>query len=117
MLWPRHFLAFLAAALLCGRSIGAQEWHSENGFRWTDLKVPQEGKTGFKLLSPDETGIHFTNTLDERTGEANRVLFNGTGVAGGDNDNDGLPDLYFCSLNGNNALYKNLGGFRFKDVT
>jgi hypothetical protein len=25
--------------------------------------------------------------------------------------------LYFCSLSGHNALYKNLGGFKFKDVT
>src|SRR5205823_5573138 len=54
---------------------------------------------------------------DFRTGESNRVLFNGSGVALGDYDNDGLPDIYFCSLNGNNALYKNLGGWRFKDVT
>src|SRR5437879_4893342 len=105
MLRPRHFLALLAATFLFAQAITAQEWRSESGFRWTDLAVPPGGKTGFKLLSPDETGIHFTNTLDERTGEANRVLFNGSGVAVGDYDNDGLPDLYFCSLNGHNALY------------
>src|ERR1044071_516832 len=93
------------------------EWHQENGFRWAELKVPKEGKTGFKLLSPEETGINFTNTLDLRAGEANRVLFNGSGVALGDFNNDGLPDIYFCSLNGHNALYQNLGGLRFKDVT
>jgi hypothetical protein len=99
----------------CGGS--ERDWHQENSFRWADLNVPSQGNTGFRLLSPDETGIHFTNTLDEHIGEANRVLFNGSGVAVGDFDNDGLPDLYFCSLNGRNALYKNLGGFRFKDVT
>jgi len=38
-------------------------------------------------------------------------------LAIGDFDNDGLPDIYFCSLNGQNALYQNLGGMRFKDVT
>jgi hypothetical protein len=92
-------------------------WHQENGFRWAELNVPGVGKTGFKLLSPEETGITFSNTLDERTGEANRVLFNGSGVAVGDFDNDGLPDIYFCSLNGSNALYKNLGGMKFRDVT
>jgi enediyne biosynthesis protein E4 len=92
-------------------------WHEEGSFRWKDLAVLPGGKTGFRLLSPEETGILFTNTLDEQTGEANRVLFNGSGVAVGDVDNDGLPDLYFCSLNGRNALYKNLGDFRFKDVT
>ncbi|HZR18821.1 MAG TPA: FG-GAP-like repeat-containing protein [Verrucomicrobiae bacterium] len=79
--------------------------------------MPAEGRTGFRLLAPEQTGIYFTNTLDERTGEANRVLFNGSGVAVGDFDNDGLPDLYLCSLDGRNALYKNLGGMKFKDVT
>src|SRR5882672_9648299 len=93
------------------------EWHQESGFRWAELSVPKGGKTGFKLLPPGETGVDFTNTLDLRTGEANRVLFNGSGVALGDYNNDGLPDIYFCSLNGHNALYQNLGGMRFKDVT
>src|SRR5579862_664230 len=79
-------------------------WHDEGSFRWANLNVPPRGKTGFRLLLPNETGIYFTNTLDERTGEANRVLSNGSGVAVGDFDNDGLPDLYFCSLNGKNAL-------------
>src|SRR5882724_8714783 len=96
---------------------GETKWQQENGFRWAELKVPPEGKTGFTLLSPAQTGINFSNTLDELTGEANRVLFNGSGVAVGDYDGDGLPDIYFCSLNGGNALYRNLGGWRFKDVT
>ena len=79
--------------------------------------MPSGGRTGFHLLPPEETGISFTNTLDLRAGEANRVLFNGSGVAVGDYNNDGLPDIYFCSLNGHNTLYQNLGGLRFKDVT
>ena len=107
----------LAALAGWNRCPAGEKWHEETGFRWADLQVPSGGKTGFRLLTPDETGIYFTNTLDQRTGEANRVLFNGSGVAVGDIDNDGLPDLFFCSLNGNNALYKNLGGFKFKDVT
>jgi hypothetical protein len=109
-----HFCFLLILTSLCP---GAQTWHDEGAFRWADLPVPTQGKTGFRLLSPEETGIYFTNTLDHRTGEANRVLFNGSGVAVGDFDNDGLPDLYFCSLSGGNALYKNLGGMKFKDVT
>src|SRR5206468_638792 len=95
----------------------SEQWHQGKGYSWASLNVPAGGKTGFKLLPPEETGINFTNTLDLRAGEANRVLFNGSGVAVGDFDDDGLPDLYFCSLNGHNALYKNLGAMRFKDVT
>src|SRR5258708_29232221 len=114
--YPPFLLIFgcCFAALVCP---AAQDWHQESGYRWAELKVPAGGKTGFKLLTPDQTGIAFTNTLDLRAGEANRVVFNGSGVAIGDYDNDGLPDIYLCSLNGRNALYKNLGGMRFKDVT
>src|SRR6267142_3200266 len=113
----RAFILILATAFASFRCAAQTEWHSENGFRWAELKVPLHGKTGFKLLPPQETGILFTNTLDLHTGEANRVLFNGSGLALGDYDNDGLPDIYLCSLNGRNALYKNLGGIHFKDVT
>ena len=34
-----------------------------------------------------------------------------------DTDNDGLPDVYFISTNGQNRLYKNLGGLKFADIT
>ncbi|MBV9183313.1 MAG: CRTAC1 family protein [Acidobacteria bacterium] len=40
----------------------------------------------------------------------------GMGVAVGDYDNDGLPDIYVTGY-GHNALYHNLGGCRFQDVT
>src|SRR5262245_50941780 len=92
-------------------------WHAETGFRWASLNLPKQGKTGFTLLAPEQTGVTFTNSLEEQAGAANRVLYNGSGVAVGDYENDGLPDIYFCSLNGMNALYKNLGNWRFKDVT
>src|SRR6267142_3369698 len=110
-------LLILMGGLEVVTCVAGSEWHQEKGFRWVELPLPKEGKTGFKLLSPKETGINFTNTLELRAGEANRVLFNGSGVAVGDYNNDGLPDIYFCSLNGHNALYQNLGGMRFKEVT
>ena len=116
---PARLLASCALILLAGQTIAAAdpEWHSAPGCRWRQLPVAATGKTGFTLLSPEQTGITFTNILDERTGEANRVLFNGSGVAVGDYDGDGLADIYLCSLNGSNALYKNLGGWKFRDVT
>jgi len=40
----------------------------------------------------------------------------GMGVAIGDFNNDGLPDIYVTGY-GHNVLYQNLGGCRFKDVT
>src|SRR6185436_6475731 len=35
----------------------------------------------------------------------------------GDIDNDGLPDLYFSSNLGSNRLYRNLGNYKFEDIT
>src|ERR1700690_940720 len=98
-------------------SFAQPQWHQEKDFRWAELPVPHEGKAGFTLLPPEQTGIHFTNELDEHAIAANRLLANGSGVAVGDFDNDGLPDIYFCSLSGHNRLYKNLGNWHFKDVT
>src|ERR1041384_1543846 len=43
--------------------------------------------------------------------------YNGGGVAVGDVNNDGLPDLYFTSNLGANRLYLNRGNYRFEDVT
>jgi hypothetical protein len=40
----------------------------------------------------------------------------GMGVAVGDYDNDGLPDIYVTGYGGN-ALYRNLGNCKFEDVT
>lgn len=69
------------------------------------------------MLSPSSTGILFTNFLSEERYRANQVLLNGSGVAAGDVDGDGWCDLYFCRLEGPNALYRNLGDWRFEDIT
>ena len=42
---------------------------------------------------------------------------NGSGVAAGDIDGDGRCDLYFCGLEQGNRLYRNLGEWRFEDIT
>ena len=112
-------LALLPAGLLAAEPARGDDrvWHAENGFRWASLEVAPGGQPGFKLLPPAQTGIFFTNELDEWKGESNRVLFNGSGLAVGDFDHDGRPDIYFCSLQGQNRLYKNLGGWKFQDVT
>lgn len=74
----------------------------------------------FELLPASKSGIRFQNTLSE-TEELNILdylyFYNGGGVAMGDINNDGLPDLYFTSNQGSNKLYLNKGNLKFKDIT
>ncbi len=97
--------------------IALPEWHQEEGYRWAELTLPDQGNTGFALLPSEETGINFVNVLTDQETTTNRILMIGSGVAIGDYNNDGWPDLYFARLNGDNVLYKNLGDWKFEDVT
>ncbi len=92
------------------------DWKQEHGFRSAPLAVPPGGRTGFTLVEPSSSGVTFTNHLADRTVANNRVYENGSGVALGDVDGDGLCDIYFCRLEGPNALYRNLGNWRFEEV-
>jgi len=74
----------------------------------------------FTLLDPSVTGVQFKNQLLEDYHYNNfsfEYMYNGGGVAVGDVNNDGLPDLYFSSSRLANKLFLNLGNFKFVDVT
>ncbi len=92
-------------------------WQEGPGFRRRSLSVPAAGRTGFSTLPASKTGIAFTNHLSQARYLANVNLLNGSGVALGDYDGDGLCDLYLCRLEGPNVLYRNRGNWRFADVT
>jgi hypothetical protein len=110
--------AWLLWALLAVAGQAAElSWHSDIGCRWAELPVPKTGKTGFMRLNGAETGVLFTNVLTDERGIANRNLLSGAGVAAGDVDGDGWCDLYFCGLDNANALYRNLGNWKFEDIT
>jgi hypothetical protein len=47
----------------------------------------------------------------------NQILENGAGVALGDVDGDGWCDVFLCGSQRPSALFRNLGGWRFEDVT
>ncbi|ADV48309.1 FG-GAP repeat protein [Cellulophaga algicola DSM 14237] len=74
----------------------------------------------FKNPTPEETNILFTNTLTE-TDDVNILdylyFYNGGGVAIGDINNDGLPDIYLSGNQVKNKLYLNKGKLVFEDIT
>jgi enediyne biosynthesis protein E4 len=81
---------------------------------------PNRNQTLFTLLDKDSTGIRFENTVaDGRLDNSFlfRNFYNGGGVAVGDINNDGLPDIFFTSNMGSNKLYLNKGNFKFEDIT
>src|SRR5581483_3869770 len=75
----------------------------------------------FELLDSAKTGINFNNKLSDEDypGILNYLYFyNGGGVAIGDINNDGLPDIFFTSnKKGGNKLYLNKGNYQFEDIT
>jgi enediyne biosynthesis protein E4 len=80
------------------------------------------GATMFKVLSAQETGIVTENRYSDPKmwAERHRELelgSVGTGVAIGDYDNDGRPDIFVVSKTEGSHLFRNLGGWKFEEVT
>ena len=93
------------------------EWNGTETIGWLDVDPTGESKPGFDTLPSGESGVDFSNSLKSESAVTNQILMNGSGVATGDFDGDGWVDLYFCGLDTPNKLFRNLGGFKFEDVT
>ena len=68
----------------------------------------------------ENTGIDFQNNVEDGSKDNSflfRNFYNGGGVAIGDINNDGLPDIFFSSNAGANKLYLNKGNFQFEDIS
>jgi enediyne biosynthesis protein E4 len=74
----------------------------------------------FIKLDSAQTGVGFANMVSDQQ-EYNiltyRNFYNGGGVALGDINNDGLPDIFFTANLGDSKLYLNKGNFKFDDIT
>ncbi len=85
-----------------------------------EKKEPDQKPTLFHRLSSKETGIDFQNTLtiqEDLDVFRYRNFYNGGGVAIGDVNNDGLPDVYLTSNMADNKLFLNKGNWKFEDIS
>ena len=106
-----------AVLFLCFAAAAADDWKSGPGYRSRELKLPATGRTFLQRLPGSATGISFTNFISDEKSLENSLRASGAGVAAGDIDGDGWCDLYFCATEGPNELYRNLGNWKFEDVT
>src|SRR2546421_11713682 len=74
----------------------------------------------FRLLSPAQTGVAFANTItttDSVNVQTDVYIYNGGGVAVGDIDKDGLPDMFFAGNMVSSRPYLNKSDTRVGDIT
>lgn len=107
-------LALGALASACSSKAPAA-WTQESGYRWRPLDVAG-GTPGFTPMR-GRSGIRFQNTVSESLLVGNRVLAQGGGVSLGDVDGDGRVDVFLARTQGCSALFRNLGDWRFEDIT
>src|SRR6185369_15644200 len=79
------------------------------------LSITGNAPPGFTLMPPLLSGINFSNFVSGQTRSLYTLI--PSGIAAGDVDGDGFCDLYFCSSDGTNVLYRNLSNWKFEDIT
>ena len=116
----------LLSCASCRRSVDSDVDGSSPAVQGPDIQaqrlasaLPGEGDRLFVKLPPESSGIDFVHdwvSPDDYPHDLETMMAGG-GVAIGDYDADGLPDVYLARPQGGNRLYRNLGQLRFADVT
>jgi hypothetical protein len=113
--------ALLALALLASAAGAAEPGGGIAGVPLAAHPSPR-GKTLFTQLSADETGVRTENKYDDpRMWSTLYQEFEGgsigTGVAIGDFDGSGRPGIFVVTKTHGCRLFRNLGGYKFEDIT
>jgi len=109
-----------AERIMQPRGISNPPWMAKR--REDQLKTVDQFKVYYDFQFADlayESGIRFRNRVSDDGGKTYKPAHydHGNGIAIADVDGDGLLDIYFVSQIGPNALYRNLGGGKFEDIT
>ncbi len=112
-----RYLLVLTLVLTWTPFAWADAWTPVGVHRFQSLTLPTSGKTGFQLLPPEATGLTFTNLVPESRYWTNQLLLDGGGVTAADIDGDGLVDLFFTGQTGLSSLWRNLGDWKFTNIT
>ncbi len=120
----RPSLVWILMVALAAPMFGPSFLASGQGYEKTPFKTTSQtvGPTLFTPLDGASTGIVVDNAYDdpEMWGSRYREYMGGSmgsGVAAGDFDADGRVDLYVCLKTKPGRLFRNLGEWRFEDVT
>ncbi|MCU0862484.1 MAG: FG-GAP-like repeat-containing protein [Planctomycetes bacterium] len=108
---PRSVIVALVLAAACSKAPEPQP---------TLLASPLRDRSAaagprFTKVDPATSGLVFQNELRRENVVA--YVYSGAGLAVGDYDGDGLPDVYMVSQDGPNRLFRQTAPLRFEDVT
>ena len=106
------FITVLISCVENKSHINSKEQNIANSFDKNELL--------FKVKNSKDTNLNFINTVNETLDENYlnyQFIYNGSGVAVGDINNDGLPDIYFAGNSSNDKLFVNKGDFKFEDIS
>ena len=75
----------------------------------------QKNSKLFRSLDVSRAGIDFVHRWNPPVKHRDQLTnaFSGAGVAAGDYDQDGYPDLFICGQTNGGQLFRNLGNFQF----
>lgn len=107
----------VTATVIAGCTLPSTDWTHEDGFRYRELNVQGRSRTGFTEVDSLRSGIVAVNAVSQDAIIANRHMMHGSGIAIGDVTGDGLPDVYVARLSAPDALYQNLGDWRFENIS
>lgn len=110
-------VSLLPAWLVSAQTGETLKWTLQAGNRFATVNPAGGSRVGFTPLPPSAVGLEFTNFVPAERHWTNQIYLNGSGVTAGDVDGDGWCDVFFSGLGGRSALYRNLGPWKFQNVT